>query len=124
MKHKPPGAIRSDMKAVFAGSDTEGLADELRERGATVAVVDDVANRPALEEAGVHDADVFVLTDVGQATSIVVARDINPDVRVVTYTNDSLPEFVSGQQVLGMDPALFDAATVAEELTAEADADD
>ncbi|WP_436924834.1 DUF7126 family protein [Halosimplex amylolyticum] len=112
------------MKAVFAGSDTEGLADELRDRGATVAVVDGVVNRPALEEAGVVDADVYVLTDVGQATSIVVARDLNPDVRVVTYTNDSLPEFVSGQQVLGMDPALFDAETVAEELTTEHDADD
>ncbi|WP_123533787.1 DUF7126 family protein [Halosimplex salinum] len=107
------------MNAVFAGSDTEGLADELRERGATVSVVDGVANRPALEEAGIHDADVFVLTDVGQATSIVVAKDLNDDVRIVSYTDDSLPEFVSGQQVLGMDPALFDADTVAEELTAE-----
>ncbi|WP_459193775.1 DUF7126 family protein [Halosimplex sp. J119] len=114
------------MNAVFAGSDTEGLADELRERGATVAVVDGVADRPALEDAGVHDADLFVLTDVGQATSIVVARDLNPDVRVVTYTDDSLPEFVSGQQVLGMDPALFDVETVADELAngADADADD
>jgi Trk K+ transport system NAD-binding subunit len=112
------------MNAVFAGTDTEGLADELRERGATVSVVDGIANRPALEDAGVHDADVFVLTDAGQATSIVVARDLNPDIRVVAYTADSLPEFVSGQQVLGMDPALFDADTVAEELTDAADADD
>jgi Trk K+ transport system NAD-binding subunit len=112
------------MKAVFAGSDTEGLADELRERGATVGIVDGVANRPALEDAGVHDADVFVLTDVGQATSIVVARDLNPDIRVVAYTPDSLPEFVSGQQVLAMDPALFDADTVAEELTAPGDAEE
>jgi len=107
------------MKAVFAGTDTEGLADELRDRGASVAVVEDVANRPALEDAGVHDADVFVLTDVGQATSIVVAKDLNPDIRIVSYTADSLPEFVSGQQVLAMDPALFDAATVAEELTSD-----
>lgn len=124
MRHKPPGVVLIDMKAVFAGSDTEGLADELRERGATVGIVDGVADRPALEDAGVHDADVFVLTDVGQATSIVVARDLNPDVRVVAYTPDSLPEFVSGQQVLAMDPALFDADTVAEELTDAADAGD
>lgn len=112
------------MKAVFAGVDTEGLADELRDRGATVSVVDGIANRPALEEAGVHDADVFVLTDAGQATSIVVARDLNPDVRVVAYTADSLPEFTSGQQVLAMDPALFDADVVAEELTAEGDGEE
>jgi hypothetical protein len=109
------------MKTVFAGSDTRGLADALRERGATVNVVDGVADRPALEDAGVHDADVFVLTDAGQATAIVVARDLNPEIRVVGFTADSLPEFVSGQQVLAMDPALFDVETVAEELTADAD---
>ena len=109
------------MDAVFAGSDTEELADELRERGTTVTVLDGVANRPALEEAGVHDADVFVLTDAGQATSIVVAKDLNPDVRIVAYTADSLPEFVSGQQVLAMDPALFAAETVADELTGDAE---
>ena len=109
------------MDVVFAGSDTENLADELRERGTTVAVVDGVANRPALEEAGVHDADVFVLTDAGQATSVIVAKDLNPDIRIVAYTADSLPEFVSGQQVLAMDPALFEAETVAEELTSDAE---
>jgi len=109
------------MDAVFAGSDTEELADELRERGTTVTVLDGVANRPALEEAGVHDADVFVLTDAGQATSVVVAKDLNPDIRIVAYTADSLPEFVSGQQVLAMDPALFAAETVADELTGDAE---
>jgi len=104
------------MNVVFAGPDTEGLVDELRERGADVTTIDGVANRPALEDAGIHEADVFLITDVGQATSIVVAKDINPDVRVVAYTDQSLPEFVSGQEVLAVDPALLDPDTVADEL--------
>jgi len=82
-----------------------------------VTVVDGIANRPALEDAGIHEADIFLITDVGQATSIVVAKDINPDLRVVAYTDDSLPEFVSGQEVLGIDPALLGPDAVAEELT-------
>jgi len=106
------------MKAIFAGVDEHELVAELEAVGYDVTVVPDVANRPALEEAGVYDADLFVLTDVGQATSIPVAKDLNEDVRVVCYTNDSLPEFVSGQEVLSVDPALLDSATVAEELAA------
>jgi hypothetical protein len=104
------------MKAVFAGSDTDGLVAALRERGVDVATIDGVANRPALEDAGIHEADVFVVTDASHATAIVVARDLNSDVRVVAYTDDSLPEFVAGQEVLAMDPELLDAEAMAEEL--------
>ena len=118
MTHKAPGLLDGDMNVVFAGPDEDGLGDALRERGADVSHIDGIANRPALEEAGIHDADVFLLTDVGQATSVVVARDLNPDVRVVAYTDQSLPEFVSGQRVVAMDPALLDAEAVADELTA------
>ena len=107
------------MNVVFAGPDQAGLGAELDERGADVAHIDGIANRPALEEAGIHDADVFLITDAGQATSIVVARDLNPDVRVVAYTADSLPEFVSGQRVVAMDPELLGPEAVAEELTTE-----
>jgi len=106
------------MKAIFAGHDEHELVQALESVGYDVTVVSGVANRPALEEAGVHDADLFVLTDVEQATSIPVAKDLNEDVRVVCYTDDSLPEFVSGQEVLSVDPALLDSTTVAEELAA------
>jgi len=105
------------MNVVFAGADAQGLVDALRDRGADVTVVDGIANRPALEDAGIHEADVFLITDVGQATSIVVAKDINPDLRVVAYTDDSLPEFVSSQEVFAMDPALLGPDAVANELT-------
>lgn len=104
------------MNAVFAGPDDEGLAGDLRAQGFEVTHIDGIANRPALEDAGIHEADLYVLTDVGQATSIVVARDLTDDLRIVAYTGDSLPEFVSGQEVLAMDPALFDPGVVAEEL--------
>jgi Trk K+ transport system NAD-binding subunit len=105
------------MNVVFSGPDEAGLGAALRERGVDVTHIDGIANRPALEEAGIHDADVFLLTDVGQATSIVVARDLSPDLRVVAYTADSLPEFVSGQRVVAMDPDLLGPEAVAEELT-------
>jgi len=104
------------MHVVFAGPDDAGLATELRDLGVDVTHIDGIANRPALEDAGIHDADIYLLTDVGQATSVVVARDLNPDLRVVAYTGDSLPEFLGGQEVLAIDPQLLDAATVAEEI--------
>ena len=106
------------MRVVFAGPDTDGLAAAFDAEGVDVARIEAVANRPALEESGIVDADLFVLTDVGQATSIPVAKDLNPDVKVVVYSHDSLPEFVSGQADLAIDPGLLGPEAVAEELTA------
>lgn len=105
--------------AVFAGPDEAGLVDALEDEGVEVARVDGVAARPALEDAGLLDADLFVLTDVAQATAIPIARDLAPEARVVVYTGESLPEFAAASEVLKVDPALLDAATVAEELVGD-----
>ncbi len=104
------------MNAIFSGPDDDGLASALEAAGVDLTRVDGVATRPALEEAGVHDADLFVLTDVGQATAVPIATDLNGGLRVVVYATDSLPEFVRGMDVLKVDPRLLDAETVAAEL--------
>lgn len=101
---------------VLAGPDTDGLGDALEAEGMDVARVDGIANRSALEDAGIDEAELYVLTDVGQATSIPVAADLAAELRVVVYADESLPEFAKGQADLLLDPALFDAETVAEEL--------
>ena len=107
------------MKAVVAGADTEGLADALEAAGADVTRVDGVLGAEVLADAGVDDADLFALTDLGEATSVPVVRERNPDARVVVYSRDSLPEFVRGQVDLAVDPALLDASVVAAELTSD-----
>lgn len=101
---------------VVAGQDPDGLGAALEDRGATVGRAAGTANRPALEEAGIVDADTLVLTDAGLATSVTVAKDLNPDLRVVVYTRDSVPEFVKGQAGHIVDPELLDAEAVAEEI--------
>ncbi|MFW5964844.1 MAG: DUF7126 family protein [Natronomonas sp.] len=103
-------------KVVIAGGDPDELGAALAERGADVSYADGTANRPALEEAGIVDADTLVVTDAGLATSIAVAKDLNPDLRIVVYTRDSVPEFAKGQAGHIVDPELLDAATVAEEI--------
>ncbi len=102
---------------LIAGDDPDELGAALESLGAAVTYVDGTANRPALEEAGVLRAELFVITDVSLATSIVVAKDLNPDLRIVVYARDSLPEFVKGLAGHIVDPALLDPETVAEELT-------
>ncbi|MFB6205160.1 MAG: NAD-binding protein [Haloglomus sp.] len=103
-------------EAIIAGPDPEGLGDALAAEGVTVVRADGTAARDDLLEAGIEDADLFVLTDAGLATAIPIARELNPDVRIVAYTDDSLPEFVGGQEVIAMDPALLGPEAVAEEL--------
>lgn len=104
------------MKAVIAGSDPHGLGEALGERGIEVAVAEGTAARSDLETAGISDADLLVVTDVGLSTSIPVAKDITGDLRVVVYARETVPEFARAQAELILDPALLDPGTVADEL--------
>jgi hypothetical protein len=103
-------------RAVLAGPDGDGLGDALETNGVDVTRVGGVLTADALDGAGVGEADLYVLTDLDEATSVPVAKDLNPDIRVVVYSRDSLPDFVSGQTDIAMDPDLFGVEMVAEEL--------
>jgi hypothetical protein len=103
-------------KAVIAGTDPEELGEALAERGIEVTYAEGTATRPALEEAGILVAEALVVTDVGLATSIPIATDLNEDLRVVIYVQDTATEFARSQADLIVDPGLMDAETVAEEL--------
>jgi hypothetical protein len=107
-------------RAVIAGSDGDGLGDALAAEGVDVSQARGTADRSALEDAGILDADVLVLTEMGLATSIAVAKDLNPDVRVVVYAHGSLPEFAKGQAGPILDPGLLDPSVVAEEVAGTA----
>jgi len=104
------------MRAVIAGPDDGELGRALESEGVELTTIDGVASRPALEDAAIIDADLFVLTDVGQATAIAVAKDVNPDVRVVVYDEESIPEFARSQADLIVNPNVLDVSAVAEEL--------
>lgn len=110
------------MKVIVAGPDDSDIASALVAEGHAVERID-IANRPALENAGVHEADAFVLTEARQATSIPVAKDLNGDLHVVVYADGTLPDFARGQADLVVDPDLLDPATVAEELDGHSHAD-
>ncbi|MFB6173627.1 MAG: CTP synthetase [Halobacteriales archaeon] len=103
------------MRAVVAGPD-RGIAAALEAEGFVVETVEGAVTGADLEAAGIGDAALFVLTDASEATSIPVARDHNPDLRIVVYDPDSMPEFVRGQVDLAVAPDVLDAEAVAEEL--------
>jgi Trk K+ transport system NAD-binding subunit len=103
-------------EVVIAGDDPDGLGPALSGHGAHVSRAAGTANRPALENAGIVDADVLVVTDAGLATSVPIAVDLNPDLRVVVYTRESVPEFVRGQAGHIVDPELLGPEAVAEEI--------
>jgi voltage-gated potassium channel Kch len=101
---------------IVSGPDADGLAEALVDRGVDVARIEGPTTREKLLGAGIEGADTFVLTDADDATAIAVAKDDNPEVRVVLYAEDSLPEFARGQADLAVDPALLSPDVVAEEL--------
>lgn len=107
------------MIAVLVGADDDGLGAALADSGVDVSCVEGVPTADDLAAAGIDRADLYVLTDVEEASTIPVARERNGDVRVVVYAEGSLPEFARRQADLAVDPALLDPGTVAEELGRE-----
>lgn len=104
------------MMAIIAGPDADGLGTALTAQGVEVARIEGTATRDKLLRAGIERAEMFVLTDVDDATAIPIARDDNPDVRIIVYSGDSLPEFARGQTDFAVDPDLLGPDVVAEEL--------
>ncbi|SFB70941.1 hypothetical protein SAMN05444422_101374 [Halobiforma haloterrestris] len=105
-------------RAVVAGPDEAEIGPALEDEGVEVRRLEGVVSRPQLEEAGIVDADLYVLTDVDQATTIPIVCDLNDDLRTVVYADRTVPEFVTAQLDLAVDPALIDPAVLAEELLA------
>ncbi|MES3518411.1 MAG: CTP synthetase [Natronomonas sp.] len=103
-------------EVLVAGADGEGVAEALRSRGVSVTEIDGTETKAELEAVGVASADALVVTEAHLATVVAVAVDINPDLRIVFYTRDSVPEFIKGQAGHILDPKLFDPDAVAEEL--------
>jgi hypothetical protein len=103
------------MNVIVVGPGGE-IAPALDTQDATIESIDGVATRDKLEDAGAESADVMVITDVEEATVVPVARTLNPDVRLVVYARESVPDFVRGQLDLAIDPDLMDPSVVAEEL--------
>ena len=110
----PPTEV--DNVTIIAGPDADGLGDALTSLGVEVARIDGVATREKLLGAGIEAAETLVLTDTADATAISIAKDDNPNVRVVVYARQSLPEFARAQADLAVDPELLTPDVVAEEL--------
>ena len=103
------------MHAVNVGPNGD-IAGALQEQGVETTRVEGIATGDSLDDAGLAEAELLVITDVDEATAVPVARERNPDIRIVFYTTDTVPEFVRGQLDLAIDPDLLSPAVVAEEL--------
>ena len=103
-------------RAIVAGPDPDGLGDALADEGLRVSRIDGTVSATTLEEAGIGDAELFVLTEMDEATGVSVAKEQNPDVRAVVYSPESLPDFAAAQTDIAIDPALLAVEVVAEEL--------
>ncbi|WP_435099886.1 DUF7126 family protein [Halarchaeum sp. P4] len=104
------------MNVIIVGPD-RGLGAALDARGADVTRLEGAASGDRLREAGIESADLLVVTDVGEATAIPVALELNEGLKTVVYAADSVPEFVRGNLDLAVHPDVLPVEAVAEELT-------
>jgi Trk K+ transport system NAD-binding subunit len=79
--------------------------DTLRETGHDLTATDSFG-KEELREAGVEEADAVVVGE-DYPTQVVVAKELNPDARVVVVADD-VPEFVSGSADLILSSELAD----------------
>lgn len=104
------------MTVIVAGPDPKRIGEALAEAGAAVVRLDGLITADALDDAGLREADVFVLTDPAEATAIPLARELRPDLRIVVYAEEAIPPFATHLADLIIDPAAIDQAVVVEEI--------
>lgn len=97
---------------ILLGPDEFTLRDRLETMDITVAHLPGNPIGADLEEAGVTEAGVLLLTSSAQASLIPVARELNPSIAVILYTRSRLPAFASAQADLSVDPELIDSTEV------------
>ncbi|MCX2818495.1 NAD-binding protein [Haladaptatus sp. F3-133] len=98
------GTFLRRMKVVTVGIDTDSV-DALRDEEHEVSSTD-AFGADALREAGVEDADAVVIGG-GYPTQVVVAKEMNPDARVL-FVSDEVPGFVRGNADLILSDELAD----------------
>ena len=96
--------------------DDADIAAALEEADASVTVIDHPITGPKLEDAGIDDTSLFILTDPAEATAIPLTRELNADIRIVVYGATGLPEFATHQADLVLSSDAIDQAVVVEEL--------
>ena len=109
------------MSQIIVGGDggTE-LVGSLREEGFAIDRVPAPVTARALEDSGIGEAAMFVLTDVDEATSIPIARELNAGLDVIVLSRTSLPEFASPIADLVVHPDAIDPSMLVEELARRA----
>ncbi len=105
---------------IVVGADPHGLGEELAALGATVTRVEAPVSGETLDDAGIADTAVVVVTEMSEAAALAVAKERNSDVRAVTYAERSLPAYAARVTDLALDPDLLSEAVVAEELVGDA----
>ena len=100
--------------SLIVGPD-RGLEAALTAQNVGTTQVPTPVTEADLEEAGLADATLLFVTDPDEATAIPVAKRHQPDLRIVWYAPDSVPEFVTRQLDLGVDPSLIDPEILIEE---------
>ena len=73
-----------------------------------------------LAAAGIADAELLVVTQMADATTAVVARELHPTLRVIAYSGESLPAVATTQVDLAVDPALVSPAGLVDAWVDEA----
>lgn len=107
------------MRVLVAGPDPTDVGSSLADAGASIARLDGAITSRVLTDANVEDAQILIVTDPEEATGIPLARELNPDIEVVVYADESVPPFASHIADLIIDPAAISRSVLVEELLAE-----
>ena len=104
---------------IVAGTDNTELGDTLEAAGGTVRRMGRPLTKQRLIDTGVEDADIFVLTEVREATALALVRELTSSVRIVVYSAESIPDFASHLADVRIDPEVLDQGIIIEELLAD-----
>lgn len=106
----------TNLSRVIVAGDDKGLRAAFDDHDIPVEQINSHVTADTLADASVESADLLILTATSDATAVPIAKDMNPNIRIVFYASDTMPEFVRGQVDLAVSPDLLAPEIVVEEL--------
>ena len=104
------------MKIIFFGSGGD-LLPILSDQGFELEEIHTLEDIYSSHSDTILGADLLVITNTSDPTGILLCKELNPDIKIIVYSQNELSDFLRSQIDFALDPQLFPPDLVAEELS-------
>ncbi len=104
------------MKIIFFGNGGD-LSLALSNQGFELEEISTLEGIHSSPPDALLNSDLLVITNTSDPTGILLCKELNPNLKIIVYSQDEISDFLRSQIDFALDPQLFPPDLVVEELS-------